>query len=374
MKKIHKISFLVFACLLLFSSICMATDTLSVTEANSTTTESEANPTLSMMNSDLYFGGDEVVVEQPIDGNVFIVANTVTLKGEINGNAFIVAQTLNVEESATVYHSLFAVAANMTMAGSTYDIYALASNFTLAESAYLERDLKLAGNKVSLNGYVRRDAYIAAETITMSENDKVMIGGNLHYTSGEEKSFPEKAIGGEVNFTKVDVSEPTIGEIISSYVMEGLMVVLYMTLIIVLATFFAPKFIHKACYVATKRPFATAGIGILAIIFIPIFALLIMMTGILAFVGIGVLVLYFLVLSITLSILSMAIAKAITLKLKNETKGKFILLSIASALVIWLLQQVPYIGGYISLFTVVFGLGIFVFAFFSKKQIEKSEK
>ena len=57
--------------------------------------------------------------------------------------------------------------------------------------------------------------------------------------------------------------------------------------------------------------------------------------------------------------------------LKNKTKGKFILLSIASVAVLWLLQQIPYIGGYVSIFTVVFGLGIFVYSLFTKKALEE---
>ena len=88
----------------------------------------------------------------------------------------------------------------------------------------------------------------------------------------------------------------------------------------------------------------------------------------------ALLAVYLLIISITISILGMAIGNYFTNKLKNKTKGKFILLSIASVAALWLLQQIPYIGGYISIFTVVFGLGIFVFSLFVKKEtLEKVE-
>ena len=67
----------------------------------------------------------------------------------------------------------------------------------------------------------------------------------------------------------------------------------------------------------------------------------------------------------------MAIGNYFANKLKNITKTKFILLSIASVAVLWLLQQVPFVGGYISIFTVVFGLGIFVYSLFTKKALEE---
>ena len=327
---------------------------------------------LNIINTDLYLAGDDVVIDEPTNGNVFAFADNVTVKAEINGDLFVFAKKLTIQESAIVYNNMFACATSITMAGSAYDVYAFTTNFSLEETGYIYRDLKLYSATASLNGMIKKDDYIAANQITMPEGAEKIIGGNLHYTSSEEMTFPEKAVAGEINFSAITAeSEPTTSEIIASYVMKFITTILYMVCVIILATFFAPKFINKSCYVATKRPFVTAGIGILAIVLIPIVAFILIITGVLSFVGIAALAVYALVLSITLAILSLAIGKSITLKLKKQTKGKFILLSIASAAVIWLLQQVPYIGGYISLFTVVFGLGIFLFAFFSKKEIEE---
>lgn len=372
MRKIQKIGFLLIAFFLLCSCVCFATDNLSEAEVHDHTHEEVENTEENaMVNSDLYLVGDDIVVNQVVDGNLFVLANKVTVKSVINGTAFIAANSCTIEDTAAINHSLFVVATDLSMSGKAFDVYALANHLTFTENAYVVRDLRLASNEFSLNGAIGRDAFVSAKTISVPENEKTIIYGNFNYSSEQELTIPETMVEGEVNFSKVSVQEPTIGEKITSYVMEGLSVVLYMTVITVLATFFAPKFLNKAAFVVSKKPFATAGIGILATVFIPIVSILIMITGVLAYVGMALLAVYFLVLSMTLAILSMAIAKQISLKIKQTTKGKFILLSIVSALIIWLLQQVPYIGRWISIFTVVFGLGIFVFSFFSKKEIEE---
>lgn len=167
------------------------------------------------------------------------------------------------------------------------------------------------------------------------------------------------------------VEQPSTAKIISNYVTNFFIVVLYATLVIILATFVTPNFAKKATYSMTKKPFISALIGIGAIIFVPIASLILALTGIFVYASCALIVVYLLVLSITIAILGMAIGNYFANKLKNITKTKFILLSIASVAILWLLQQVPFVGGYISIFTVVFGLGIFVYSLFTKKALEE---
>ena len=63
--------------------------------------------------------------------------------------------------------------------------------------------------------------------------------------------------------------------------------------------------------------------------------------------------------------------KLITDILGTTSKGKFILFSILCAIGLWLLQIIPYVGGYISLFIYVVGLGVFLFSFFMRKDVSQ---
>ena len=255
-----------------------------------------------------------------------------------------------------------------------YDIYALANSFELDSSSYIYRDLKLYSQEVTLNGLIAKDAYIFANSITMPENARSLIGGNLHYTSTQEFTFPEEAVLGEIKYTPYEENSPSTGEIILSYVTNFINAIVYALVIILIIVFGAPKFAEKISYALIQKSYISAGIGILAIVLIPFVAILAFATGYLAYISIVLLVIYGVVLASTLAIFGIAIGKYLVDKLKNPSKGKFILLSILSASVLWLTRLIPYIGGYITLFIFVVGLGVFIFTLFIRKDVSKLGK
>ena len=98
LKKKSKILLIVLSIILLFSSVCLATEAsvdntiVTTSEENSaveTTSENGDNDnhtsteaTANWVNSDLYLSDDEVVIDNVVDGNVFIAANEVKITGE----------------------------------------------------------------------------------------------------------------------------------------------------------------------------------------------------------------------------------------------------------------------------------------------------
>ena len=139
--------------------------------------------------------------------------------------------------------------------------------------------------------------------------------------------------------------------------------------IILIATFFAPKFIQKVTYVFNKKYIVSAGIGILSFVLLPVISFIFLLTGYLSYISFGIVAVYGLILSTTLAIFSMAISKTIVHKINKDSKGMFILFSILSAIILWILKVLPLFGPYFSLFILVVGLGIFLYSLFMKKDI-----
>ena len=351
-----------------FSCVCLASseeNTVKETISNEESAMQKAE-SVSILNTDIYTANNDVVIENTVNGNVFAYGSNVTIKGEIKGDLFVLANSLIIENTAKISGNIFAYATNINVYGTVSDIYAYTSSFSLAEGATIERDLKLYCNEVTLNGKVEKDVYVATGSLKFAEESINIINGNLHYSAVQEFEIPEGAVGGEIKFTQIDTTQ-SAEEVISGYISNFLRVMLYALIVILLATFFTSQFSDKVTYSMTKHPFIVAGIGILSFIVIPLLALAFIITGFLTYFGIALLALYCLVLSITIAILGMAIGNYFANKLKNKTKVKSILLSLASVIVIWLLQQIPTLGNYVSIFTYVFGLGLFVFAIFNKK-------
>ena len=376
MKIIKRLVLLVLACFLFFfsSSLASSEPVTAINDENSTQEDSDGSQTINIINTDLYVGEQNIVIEDAINGNVFAFGANVTVKGEIFGDLFVLTVTLTIEETAVIHSNIFALADTMIVKGEVYDIYALANSFELDSSSYIYRDLKLYSQEVTLNGLIAKDAYIFANNITMPENARSLIGGNLHYTSTQEFTFPEEAVLGEIQYTPYEENSPSAGEIILSYVTNFINAIVYALVIILIIILGAPKFAEKISYALIQKSYISAGIGILAIVLIPFVAILAFATGFLTYISIVLLVIYGVVLASTLAIFGIAIGKYLVDKLKNPSKGKFILLSILSASVLWLTRLIPYIGGYITLFIFVVGLGVFIFTLFIRKDVSKLGK
>lgn len=375
MKKTFKILALCFALLVVFSSVCFATDIVTTNQEGimpiAESSEKSETTTILNTNAAVYEGNTNILLNGYVNGNSFLIGQQVTISGYVKGDLFVMANSLVIESGAEVTGTVFALAKEMKISGKVNDVYALSQEFTLVESGFVARDLNLSASTATFQGKVGRDVNLSANTLSFDEGAKNLIGGDLNYSAPNEVTIPEDVVIGKVNFEKMTVEQPSTAKIISNYVTNFFIVVLYATLVIILATFVTPNFAKKATYSMTKRPFISALIGIGAIIFVPIVSVVLLFTVIFTYAGLSLLVAYILVLSITIAILGMAIGNYFADKLKNKTKTKFILLSIASVAILWLLQQVPFVGGYISIFTVVFGLGIFVYSLFTKKALEE---
>lgn len=373
-----KVLLLSICFLLVFSTFCFATNETNTTESteNSQTTENTEETTMpEILTYDRFLiSTGDVVVNGLIDGNVIAIGKNVKVEAatEINGDLAVIAtESLTVEESARVYSNLFAFSPNFTMNGMASNVYTIATQFTLGETGFIYRDLRILCDYININGIINRDAHIFATNITLPQDPGNLIGRDFNYTSNEEIQIPEGFANGEINFSQIN--EATTGQIILNYLYDFGLVIAYAIIVILLTVWLAPKFIEKTTYMITKKPLISAGVGILAIILTPIIALLIALISIFVYISFGILAVYALALSITLPILSMAIAEPLSNKLKNKTKVKFVLIAIGVAIVLYLLQLIPFVGSYIPLFIYVFGLGIFVMALFRRKELPKEE-
>lgn len=368
MRKVLKTLLLSIIVLLMCSSFCFASD---VTPISNRATDTSTPVDIAWVDSDKYIIDDNVLISDNIDGNVFVIADQVTVTSQINGNLFVIADTLTIDNVAMVSNSVFAIASTMTVEGYVKDIYAMSNTFTLESQGIVSRDLKFYGKSLALNGTVEGDAYIGSDAISIPENAEQLIHGDFYYTAYKQLAIPEGAVGGEVKFTERKTPTLTTQQIISGYVSNFFTVILYALAIILFVYFAVPTFADKLTNSCIKRPIISASVGLVAFFAFPLLALAFLMTGVLSYVSIALLAIYIFLISITLPILSIALGNYFAGKLKSKTKLKVILLSTLSAAVLWGLQRLPWVGTYASIFTIIFGLGILLFALFGKKQVAK---
>ena len=124
------------------------------------------------------------------------------------------------------------------------------------------------------------------------------------------------------------------------------------------------------------KSFASLGIGVITPFVLVIVALLLAISVI----GLKMLLpatFIFVVFSlIASSITSIFFGKLFTKLLKTDSKVKFVLFTLLSNLVLWLLTKIPFVGGFIGFLIYAFGIGTLLVNIVCRKEVvvEKNEK
>lgn len=323
--------------------------------------------------NDLYLASDKLEINQLVDGNVYAFANEVVVTGEVAGNLFICANKVTFEESAYIYSSLFVVARDINISGYVCDVYAFADNFTLNTNAYIGRDLNVSANVINLSGIVRRDAHINAATYNISSENANLIGGNLEYSSSTKLDIAEGIVGGEIRHNEEVVYEESVVEKVFDYIFDALNCLVYTFVVILLALWLAPKFINRVSNMNTNKAFICLGIGLVSPLSIILALLLLLFSSVASLVSVSAILLFIAICMSGTAFASIYFGALLAKLAKWDGKLKFVLASLISALAIWTISQIPYIGGIFGFLVALFGIGTLFVNTVYRKEIEKEK-
>lgn len=375
--KVILITMLILFCI--FSLQVFASDAEAISADANTIDEEHINDIIAtyqtdyeFSSSDLYLFEQNVEVSETVDGNVFAYGSSVNITGEIYGDLFVMANTLEISDGAVIYGNVFAYVTDITVSGIVSDIYAISSNFTLADSGMLARNLYLSSNSTTLTGHISRDAYISTRNLSFGEATETVIDGNLNYRAKSNFEIAEGVVGGDVNYTPVQVDT---GSIVVSIINNVITALLFSLAVILLAMWITPKFKDRACEILSKKGFKAFGIGILVFVvtIVAAFILVVFTSGLCFSIALALIVLLILAYSISNTVFSMAVGKLITQKLNLNKNVAYVLFSLLIVLVITLIRYIPYVGGFITFITSIIGLGILCVNAYKRKDLVNSD-
>ena len=329
----------------------------------------------SYKNSDVYLMGDNVTIDYVVDGNLFVMADTVTINSKIGGDAFIMAKTINVGDQAYIFSNLFAMADSIDIKGVVYDVYALAQNFTVS-NGYIYRDAKLCCNTININGTIGRNAFVSCSNINFNtdENDKGIIYGDLTYSTPSELSFDKNIVNGNVTYKAPKVSpEKSVREIVASYISDLGAFLAFVIIIWLVCLWLAPKFLNDTNKFVGKKTLNVLGTGLLTLIAVPIACIILLLLQLTAGISLLTVAIYILALIVAKSIFTIVANNYLCSKLNiNKNTGIFGML-IVSGVIVWVISELPYVGGIVSFIISVLGLGVLVSAILPEKAKKASD-
>ena len=329
----------------------------------------------SFKKSDLYLCEDEVNIDYIVDGNVFIMADKVTINSQIGGDAFILAKEVVIDSEGYIFNNLFTCAQNITIKGVVYDLYACAQDVNIS-GGFVYRDLKTVCQKLNVAGTIGRNAFVSCSNINFNtdENTKGIIYGNLTYSTPSELSFEDGVVNGTVVYKAPKTSsEKTVGAIVSDYILDLGTFIVFVVIIWLVCLWLTPKFLNNTNQFVGKKTLNVLGTGFLTLVAVPVACIILILLQITASISLLTIALYVLALVLAKSLFTIVANNYLCSRLNiNKNNGRFGML-IVSGIIVWVICELPFIGGIVSFVIAVLGLGILVSAILPKKSCKKNK-
>ncbi|WP_148413407.1 polymer-forming cytoskeletal protein [Haloferax sp. KTX1] len=234
-------------------------------------------------------GGAVVVDEgETFDGDLDAVGGTVVVAGTVTGDVSATAGTVLVTETGVINGNLDAVAGSATLEGTVNGDVSLAGGAVFVrDTAAIDGSLDAAGGTVRLDGAVDGNVRVGAEELAVGPTARV--GGSLEYDAATATVDAAAVVdGGVQQVDDLAVAAPVVagtpfqfgqfeGPVIPGWVVSGYWLLANFVLgaIIVLV---APDFARRVTGLGTKKAVRSGGVGLLAIVAVPIVLLLLVLT------------------------------------------------------------------------------------------------
>ena len=289
--------------------------------------------------------GGNVDISRAVEGALIVAGGTVTVSAPVNGSVRMAGGTVELGPDA-------AISGDASIAGGTVDV-----------DGTIAGDLHAAAGEIRIDGPVAGDASIAAGTLALGPDARIQ--GHLTYYGPELHRDPgAQVVGGvEQSRGRWRSHEWTAGERFThGWIRTAVLMVLAALIAAAL-----PGASQRMAQELRERPWITPLLGLVALMSIPMMAVLLMIT----IIGIPVAVLalagYVALLLVGYVWLAVVVGGMLLDRVKPETAARLawrVGAAVLAMLVLAILVRVPLVGHLIKLAALTVGVGMIVAAMF----------
>jgi hypothetical protein len=340
--------------------------------------------------SDYVGAGGMVNVTEPIAGDAFLAGGRVAIATEVQGDLVVAGGEVSL--GGAVGDDLYGaggsvqldaiVTGNARLAGGDVTVGAatvVAGNVNLTGGRVqfdgnTHQDLHASGGSVRLNGEVHGDAVVRAEELVVGPDAR--IGGRLVFRGPAEPEIAEGAvIVGGVDFERRSTRrafDDTSGHVRDAVLGVGSFlsfIGLFLAAALFLAMF--PNFATSAAAVVGRKPLQSLGLGLAFVACVPFLGVVLLITVIGIPLALLLVPIYLLLLFLGWTTVALFVAQRglAVLRPGRPTTMAARLLALFLALVaLWLLRQIPLVGGLIAFVALLAGIGAFVWQAWNRRE------
>ncbi len=337
-------------------------------------------PAGKVINKDYFAYGERVEISGTVNGDVYAAGGQILVDGKINGDLLAAGGKVNI--AGTVSQDVRIAGGQITINGKIgRNLTVAGGNVELTHPATIRGGVVAAGGSIGLAAPVGNDVKIAAGNLTVSNTingnleavsgkirltSKAVVNGDLVYWSDHTASIDEsaKVTGAVTQKIPAEIFRPSAKKmlgVIGGFILFVKIISFISTLILgLLFIYFFPKYNQATVSTINSRPLASLGSGFLVLFLTPAIILFLVITVVGIPLALILSAAYFI--GIYLVRIFAIFWIGVTL---FEWLGKRV--GEGWALVIGLvvysfLTLIPFIGGLVALFVILFGLGAAVLA------------
>lgn len=317
-----------------------------------------------------FYADDDVVVDEDITKTAFFAGNNVNISSKIDGIAFIAGNSV-IASTESDYAFIAGNSINLKNFHNK-DAF-IAGNQIVIENA-TARSIYAAGNSININTDYISDLYLAGNTVYLKgkfdnvvvDADKVVITGEI---TGRLKVNDKAEVVLGSDYTKINETVTyTNKEISKQFETNNIFGVFLVTKLIsfvtnfinlliigiILITLFKKNF-DKASKIKNDAGyvFGRIGLGLCALIFVPIISIVLLITGFASLVGILLILAYIIALMVTTPVVAINYGNILFKNIKNDYLRFIICL-----IILQIVKVIPVFGGLVTFLSLCLGLGL----------------
>lgn len=317
--------------------------------------------------------GDKITLEENINGSAAIAGETIDLKSYINGNAFIASNTINLTgkiENAFLAGNTINIKGNIEK-----DAFIAANYVTISKDATLSRDSYIAAANIDISGNIERNISVAGEIVNINDanikgnvtiiaseiiiGNNVTIDGTLKYNENIKSTIGEEATINNVEKIAIETQEKNDT---TSYIKSLIYSIVGLLVVFVVLQTIAPNLFNNISKTTQEKKNITNILfaGLASIILIPIISAVLMITTFGFSLSILLLTTYFVIMYLSTILSGYVLGEVIYQKLFNKNDNPYAIGAIG-IIILTLLKLIPYLGGLINLITISLGFGIVIY-------------
>jgi hypothetical protein len=302
----------------------------------------------SEVEGDLVVTGGELSIGGAVGDDLYSAGGSVQLDAIVSGNARVAGGDVTVGPATVVAGTLSIHGGRVLFEGNTHS------------------DLRVTGGSVRLNGEVHGDAEVRAEELLIGPDAR--IGGRLVFHGPVAPEVPETAvIAGGVELHPEDSprwgdhGQPRVRDAV-----RGVGSFLWFVGVFVAAALFVllfPRFAKDASAAIGAKPLQSLGLGLAILLCVPFVGVVLLITIIGIPLALLLVPLYVLVLFLGWATAALFIAQRGLDALRPAravTPAWQLLALLLGLLALWLVRQVPYLGGMVGFLALIAGIGALV--------------